>query len=68
MQKMDLLRKAHEAARIKQQDLLETLLLKSPELAKQLEYNVRRYGVPFLNQSHGALWKEELPESYLKHY
>lgn len=59
---MDIMKKAHEAAKLKQQELLDILLLKSPELAKEFEYNIRKYGVPFLNQYEGALWKEELPE------
>ena len=59
---MDILKIAHEAAKVKQENLIETLLSKYPELAREFEYNIKKYGYPILSQSQGGLWKEELSE------
>lgn len=59
---MDLLGKAHEYTKTTQEEILKLLLEKYPELSKEYEYNIRKYGYPVLGSEQGGLWKEELAE------
>lgn len=56
---MELLRRTHEMA-IKKLDDMRELIEKNPALKMEMEYNMKRYGVPFISGSYGGRWREDL--------
>lgn len=54
------LKYAHRLAREQTKTLLQDLYKEFPGIKEEMEYNLKKYGVPILHSSQGGLWKEDL--------
>jgi len=57
---VELLKRAHEMA-MKKLEEMRSELMSNPILKEEIDYNMSRYGVPFICGSYGGRWREDLP-------